>query len=162
MKVFIQCGTQSISFARLWEFAVRMDKADVYRVFFQGYDFTNNLGKSTGLAGSQFLHKLEYQKLILESDIVICHAGSGAIFDSIRNGHKPYVLPRLQKFKEHNDDHQLDLYEKCKSANIIQELDLNQIRLKCTVNKDNIINARNLFNGRLKSVVTKLIINYTI
>ena len=34
-----------------------------------------------------------YLKKLSQSDVVICHGGSDFVFDSIRSGHKPFVLP---------------------------------------------------------------------
>lgn len=43
------------------------------------------------------------------ADAVVCHAGSGTIRDALRAGHRPIVVPRLQRHGEHVNDHQLEL-----------------------------------------------------
>jgi UDP-N-acetylglucosamine transferase subunit ALG13 len=43
------------------------------------------------------------------ADRVISHAGSGTIILARRAGHTPVVMPRLRRFDETVDDHQLDL-----------------------------------------------------
>jgi UDP-N-acetylglucosamine--N-acetylmuramyl-(pentapeptide) pyrophosphoryl-undecaprenol N-acetylglucosamine transferase len=40
---------------------------------------------------------------------VVSHAGVGTILCAVRAGHTPVVLPRLRRFGETVDDHQLDL-----------------------------------------------------
>lgn len=40
---------------------------------------------------------------------VVSHAGVGTILCAIQTGHLPIVFPRLQRFDETVDDHQLDL-----------------------------------------------------
>lgn len=45
------------------------------------------------------------------ADVVICHAGSGTIRDALKLGHRPVVVPRLARFGEHVNDHQLELVE---------------------------------------------------
>ena len=40
---------------------------------------------------------------------VVSHAGAGTILCAIRRGHVPVVVPRLQRFGEAIDDHQLGL-----------------------------------------------------
>ncbi|MGN6556889.1 MAG: glycosyltransferase [Solirubrobacterales bacterium] len=43
------------------------------------------------------------------ADKVVCHAGVGTILCAIRAGHVPIVFPRLSRFNETVDDHQLHL-----------------------------------------------------
>jgi UDP-N-acetylglucosamine transferase subunit ALG13 len=40
---------------------------------------------------------------------VVCHAGDGSILAAVRAGHVPVVLPRLARYGEAVDDHQLEL-----------------------------------------------------
>lgn len=46
-----------------------------------------------------------------EADVVICHAGAGSILCALRVGHKPIVVPRLGRYRETVDDHQVELAE---------------------------------------------------
>ena len=46
------------------------------------------------------------------ADVVISHAGVGSMITAVRSGKKPVVLPRLGRFGEHVDDHQLQLAER--------------------------------------------------
>jgi UDP-N-acetylglucosamine transferase subunit ALG13 len=48
---------------------------------------------------------------------VVSHAGVGTILCAIRAGHVPIVLPRLRRFEETVDDHQLDLARALASTN---------------------------------------------
>jgi hypothetical protein len=43
------------------------------------------------------------------ADVVICHAGAGSILCAFRAGHTPVVVPRLARYSETVDDHQLEL-----------------------------------------------------
>lgn len=57
----------------------------------------------------EFLNKEEFDNMIRKADIVITHCGVGSIIDAL-NYHKPVIVfPRLAKYKEHIDDHQLDI-----------------------------------------------------
>lgn len=42
-------------------------------------------------------------------DSLVCHAGVGTIMTALKTGHRPVVIPRLAKYGEHIDDHQLDI-----------------------------------------------------
>lgn len=43
------------------------------------------------------------------AEVVICHAGAGSILCAFRAGHTPVVVPRLARYSETVDDHQLEL-----------------------------------------------------
>lgn len=51
----------------------------------------------------------ELKSATLEADVVVTHAGVGALLLALRTGHCPVVIPRLAEHGEHIDDHQLDL-----------------------------------------------------
>ena len=56
-----------------------------------------------------FVSREEYAKLIDEADLIISHAGVGTITDCIKKGKKVIVVPRLKKYKEHTNDHQIQI-----------------------------------------------------
>lgn len=43
------------------------------------------------------------------ADVVVCHAGAGSILCALRAGHTPVVVPRLERYGETVDDHQVEL-----------------------------------------------------
>jgi len=51
----------------------------------------------------------EFPKYIAEASLVITHAGAGSIGHCIRLGKKPVVVPRRKEYREHVNDHQLEL-----------------------------------------------------
>lgn len=44
-----------------------------------------------------------------EAHVVVTHAGVGSVLCARQAGHVPVVVPRLHRFDEHVDDHQLEL-----------------------------------------------------
>lgn len=44
-----------------------------------------------------------------EADLIICHSGTGSVLNCLKKHKKIIVFPRLAKYKEHTDNHQLDL-----------------------------------------------------
>ena len=54
-----------------------------------------------------------------KSDIVISHGGTGAIISSLKQEKKVIAVPRLAKYGEHVDDHQLQILEQFKDLNLI-------------------------------------------
>lgn len=56
-----------------------------------------------------FLDKKDFDKTIEKADVVISHSGVGSIITAI-NANKPVIVyPRLAKYREHVDDHQLEI-----------------------------------------------------
>ncbi len=155
MKIFFHSGTQEFEFSRLLDFAISYSKKNVnFLVTYQGYLRKNNFinRDKTNIEIVRFINKKKFEKLIFESDVVVCHSGTGAIFNSINLGHKPYVLPRLTKFNEHNDNHQLELYNFLLAENLILSLPCEEV-LKSTKDSSCKTLGRKIFNGKLKKVL---------
>ena len=58
----------------------------------------------------------EFQEYMEKSDLIITHAGTGSVIPPLKLGKKVIVVPRLEKYKEHLDDHQLELSDVFTSA----------------------------------------------
>lgn len=59
----------------------------------------------------KFLGFDEMKGMIDRARVVLCHAGAGSVLNALCFGKRPVVAPRLRKFGEMVDDHQLDLVE---------------------------------------------------
>jgi UDP-N-acetylglucosamine transferase subunit ALG13 len=59
----------------------------------------------------RFLPFARMVELIDQADVVVTHAGVGSIMCALRAGHVPIVFPRLQRYGETVDDHQIELAE---------------------------------------------------
>ena len=46
---------------------------------------------------------------MLSASVVVVHGGSGCIYQALNLGLRPLVIPRLARYREHVDDHQLQL-----------------------------------------------------
>ena len=58
-----------------------------------------------------FVNEARIQEWLSAARLVVAHAGAGTIL-RVLQAHKPLVLaPRLRRFSEHFDDHQLELAE---------------------------------------------------
>lgn len=58
-----------------------------------------------------FLDKNTFDDYIEKADIIITHSGVGSIITGLKAKRPVIVFPRLKKYKEHVDDHQLDIAE---------------------------------------------------
>jgi UDP-N-acetylglucosamine transferase subunit ALG13 len=63
------------------------------------------------LAASPFMSHDDLQRHLWSARAVITHAGVGSILCALAVGHTPVVVPRLRRYGEHVDDHQLELME---------------------------------------------------
>ena len=62
-----------------------------------------------------------------KADVVITHGGTGAIIGAVKKRKKVIAVPRLKKYGEHVDDHQLQLVEQFRKLNLIyacEDMDL--------------------------------------
>ena len=66
-----------------------------------------------------FLDREDFAKRMDKEDIVITHGGTGAIIGAVKKGKKVIAVPRLKKYGEHVDDHQLQLISQFKNLNLI-------------------------------------------
>ena len=53
---------------------------------------------------------------ISQSRLVVTHGGTGSIIGALGDGRKVIVMPRLCKYSEHNDDHQVEMAELFETA----------------------------------------------
>ena len=56
----------------------------------------------------QFVDYKEMAMLMRESDVVITHGGPSSFIEAMSQGKVPVVVPRLERFGEHVNDHQAD------------------------------------------------------
>jgi UDP-N-acetylglucosamine transferase subunit ALG13 len=63
-------------------------------------------------AGDRFLDGDRLSLLLDGAELVICHGGPGTIADAWSRGLQPVVVPRLRRFGEVVDDHQVDFCAK--------------------------------------------------
>lgn len=68
----------------------------------------------------RFLDRNEFNLKMKESDIVITHGGTGAIISAVKAGKKVIGIPRLAKYEEHVDDHQIQLLHRFDDMGIIE------------------------------------------
>lgn len=76
----------------------------------------------------QFLDRNEFEEWENKCDIMITHGGTGAIIGAVKKGKKVVAVPRLAKYGEHVDDHQMQLLKQFEDMNIIESCyDLNKL-----------------------------------
>lgn len=116
--IFITLGSQKFQFDRLLKAVDELVKKGLIKeeVFAQiGY---SNY-KPMNYRYKQFLDREEFAKMEAKSEIVITHGGTGAIIGAVKKGKKVIAVPRLAKYGEHVDNHQLQLLKEFEKMQII-------------------------------------------
>ena len=121
IMIFVTLGSQKFQFNRLLKKIDELVAKGVItdRVFVQtgASDY-----KPKNYEYKDFLDREEFAKIMSECDIVITHGGTGAIIGAVKKGKKVIAVPRLAKYGEHVDDHQLQIIEQFKEQNLIYGL----------------------------------------
>lgn len=120
--IFITLGSQKFQFNRLLK--------TIDELVGQG-KITEEVFAQTGYSDYKpknyefkpFLDRDEFAKITEKADIVVTHGGTGAIIGAVRKGKKVIAVPRLAKYGEHVDDHQLQLVGQFQELNLIYECD---------------------------------------
>lgn len=71
----------------------------------------------------EFLDREEFANHMKSSKIIITHGGTGAIIGAVKQDKKVIAVPRLAKFGEHVDDHQVEITNQFKEMNLIESVD---------------------------------------
>jgi beta-1,4-N-acetylglucosaminyltransferase len=58
-----------------------------------------------------FADEAEIEKWLSQARVVVSHGGAGSILSALRADKPLVIVPRLRRFEEHIDDHQLELAE---------------------------------------------------
>lgn len=108
--ILITLGTQDKEFTRILKEVDKLITKKVIKeevVVQAGY----TKYKSKNMKIFDYVSKTELEKYIEKANFVITHAGVGTIFDCLKKNKKIIAIPRLSKYKEHNNDHQLQIVE---------------------------------------------------
>lgn len=65
----------------------------------------------------------DFEKLIKRCDILITHGGVGSIITGLKSNKKVIAMARLEKYKEHTNDHQLQIINNFYNNGYIKKID---------------------------------------
>lgn len=68
---------------------------------------------------TDFLNKEAFDEYISKCDVLITHSGVGTIIAGLKRKKPVIVYPRLAKYQEHVDDHQLQIAESFSEQNLV-------------------------------------------
>lgn len=160
--IFVTLGTQDKQFRRLLDatLALRIDEKVViqYGSTKPDEDMVENLEKNFEL--HQYLSNEEFEKYMKEARVIITHAGVGTIIEGLKFDKMMIVAARVKKYKEHVNDHQLQILDTFEREGYILRLDdfskLPEL-LKENFKPKKFNSNKNNFNTYLEEEIYKLI-----
>ncbi|MBQ3408227.1 MAG: exopolysaccharide biosynthesis protein [Clostridia bacterium] len=106
--ILVLLGTQNNSFTRLLEaIQSNIDNNVIQEEVIVQAGFTKF--QSDDMKIFNLIDKNELSELQDRADLIITHGGVGSIISSLKKGKKVIVVPRLKKFDEHVNNHQLQI-----------------------------------------------------
>lgn len=117
--IFVTLGSQKFQFDRLLQKldALIEDGTITEPIFAQ-------TGHSTYVPkhfdATAFMDRDTFSENMAKADMVITHAGTGAIIGAVKQGKKTIAVPRLSQYGEHVDDHQLQIVEQFTDMHLLE------------------------------------------
>ena len=106
--ILVLLGTQNNSFHRLLEeIQKNIDNGNIKDEVIVQKGYTKFESKDMKMYTQLPVNELN--ELINKADLIITHGGVGSIITAIEKNKKVIAVPRLKKYKEHVNDHQIDI-----------------------------------------------------
>jgi len=125
---FVSVGSINYEFTRLLNALETLSYKDRCKVIYQGY--INKSHEISSFKILTYIPRKSYLEYIEQSEIVITHCGIGTIYECAHLSKKTIIVPRLLKYSEHNNDHQLEIFNELSERpipNIYPLLDLKNL-----------------------------------
>lgn len=117
--IFVTLGSQKFQFDRLLEKVDELiDSGLICDEVFAQTGCSTYRPKHYGY--KDFLDRDEFARYETRADLVITHGGTGSIIGAVKQGKKVIAVPRLAKYGEHVDDHQIQLIRQFGEMGIIE------------------------------------------
>jgi beta-1,4-N-acetylglucosaminyltransferase len=108
--IFVTVGNATQAFRRLLDATDRAAGAGLFgeeSVFMQtGSDESFH---ASHCQQERFIDMERFERMLATASLVVSHGGAGTLLQVLRAGKTPIVMPRLQRYREHVDDHQVEL-----------------------------------------------------
>ena len=125
--IFVTLGTQDKSFSRLLKAIDKeIEKGNIKDKVVVQAGLTNY--KSNNMEIFDLIPADKFDQYIEKSDLVITHGGAGSILTALKKNKKVIAAARLSKYKEHTNDHQIQIVKEFSDEGYILELnDFNKL-----------------------------------
>lgn len=71
----------------------------------------------------RFMSAEKFEDNVNSADLILTHGGTGAIVKALKAGKQTIAIPRLEKYYEHSDDHQLQIVDFFESNGYVSRVD---------------------------------------
>lgn len=149
--ILVLLGTQNNSFIRLLKEVEKCIDSGIIKE-----DVVAQIGNTDYSTEKMLIKKFysqqEIEELIDKANLIIAHGGVGSIITCIKRNKKVIAVPRLKKYKEHVNDHQLQIVESLSQEGYIiglkelEELDKAIKNIENFKPKEFISNTSNMIN----------------
>ena len=117
--IFITLGSQKFQFNRLLKKIDELvENKKIEKEIFAQIGYSDY--KPKNFKYKEFIDRDEFKEFMEKSEIVIAHGGTGAIITAVKQGKKVIAIPRLAKYEEHVDDHQMQIVTEFEASGIIK------------------------------------------
>lgn len=120
--IFVCCGTQIYQFDRLLkQLDYLVENKIIKEKIFAQTGTLNYVPKFYEY--KEFINHEEFDELRKKASLIISHGGTGALIGALKLGKNVIAVPRLSKFGEHLDDHQLQIVSFLKEQGYIRSVE---------------------------------------
>ena len=118
--ILVTLGTQDKAFTRLLEnIDKEIEKGNIKEKVVVQAGFTVDKYQTKNMEMFDLIDRDEFNKLVNECSLLITHGGVGSILTGLKNNKKVIACPRLFKYKEHMNDHQVQIINEFAKAGYI-------------------------------------------
>lgn len=122
LMIFVSLGTQDRSFKRLLEAVEhQIELGNIKEKVIVQAGVTKFESKYMEIF--DLISVEEYEKLISECNVLICHGGVGTIIDGLKRKKKVIAAARLKEFDEHQNNHQKQIIHEFVKNGLVLELE---------------------------------------
>ncbi len=116
--IFVSVGTQKFPLDRLFkEIDSLIEQGLINEPVFAQIGTSNYIPQHYEYV--DYMEPEQFEQKVKESDLIVTHSGVGTIVDAIKRRKHVVVYPRLSKFGEHVDDHQLEIAQSFEAAGLV-------------------------------------------
>ncbi len=118
--IYVTTGTCHYPFDRMLKIVKQCLKSITF-----DYELVLQYGKSSAvkmdneIVSESLISRAESDKYYREADLIFSHCGIGSIFNSLKYNTPTIIIPRLEKFNEFSDDHQLQIANEIKTNPLV-------------------------------------------
>ena len=108
--IFVTLGTQDKSFKRLLDIIEKaIDEGVIKEEVIVQAGYTKY--KSDNMKIFDYINMEDFDNYMQECDLLITHGGVGSILSGLKYKKKIIAAPRLSKYSEHTNDHQIQIVD---------------------------------------------------